>query len=429
MWEKNREVLGNRFPRVLAALESTRAALGAEWMHDAPALTLRVNGIQLTGARDRIAEAREQANLIPEDSKAAWVYGLGLGDLARELLARPLLEQLTVVLFHPGLARVVMDRVDFGDWLRDERVELVLACEQSELRSPFAALPGELILADDESARFRDLVQHELAAPWVAARMEDRRELFTKAIQGNLASIVRDGDVAELFDSAPGETIFVAAAGPSLEESYELLRNRSGSLICVGAAMRPLLGAELRPEIVVSIDGHPDGMRKHFTADLSKLSESTLVYFPVIPPNVLAEWQGRKLVAYGTHPRWSQLQAEVPKGELWGAGTVTHVAVDLAVRMGASRVVLLGCDFGFPGGRTHARGNAYSRKSNQPAGVGTWVHDVHGNRLSTLPNLCGYLRDLERFIALHPEVDFVNASQSGARIIGTQTLEEASLGI
>ena len=397
-------------------------------MDDAPALTLRVNEIQLTGARDRIAEASEQANLIPEDSKAAWVYGLGLGDLARELLSRPLLEQLTVTLFNSGIARLAMERVDFCDWLRDARVDLVLACEQTELQAPFAALPGELILTDDESARFRDLVQYELASPWVAARMEDRRELFANAIQGNLANIVRDGDVEELFDSAPGETIFVAAAGPSLEDSYELLRKRSGPLICVGAAMRPLLGAELRPEIVVSIDSHPDGMLKHFTADLSKLRESALVYFPVTPPNVLALWQGRRLVAYGTHPRWSSLDADVPKAKLWGAGTVTHVAVALAVRMGARRVVLLGCDFGFAGGRTHARGNAYSREINQPAGVGTWVHDVNGNRLPTLPNLCGYLRDLERFIALHPEVEFVNASRSGALIAGTQTPEEASIG-
>ena len=427
MWETNREVLGQRFPKVLAALESAPPPPASEWLDETPELTLCVRGIQLTGACDRVAEAGEQANLIPTDARRAWVYGFGLGDLPRELLSRPKLERLVVVLFHPAITRTVLERVNCSDWLRDERVELLLASELAEPERPFAALPGELILADDASARFRDLVQIELAGPWVAEMMDERREVFASAIRANHANLISDGDVEELFNSSPGETLYVAAAGPSLEDSYELLGRRSGRLIAVGAALRPLLAAGVRPDMVVSIDGHPDGMRKHFDADLSELRESALVYFPVTPPVVLAKWPGRRLAAYGNHPRWSQIHALIPKGRLWGAGTVTHVAVDLAVRMGASRVVLVGCDFGFAGGRTHARGNVYSRETEHSVGTGTWVHDVHGQRLPTLPNLCGYLRDLERYIAYHLQVEFVNASKAGALIAGTQGIEEVSL--
>ncbi len=427
MWERNSEALRNRFPAVLAALESAPALENAEWMHDAPALTLCVQGIQLTGACDRLAEAREQASLIRAEATSAIVYGVGLGDLPRELLARTELQELRVVAFHPGITRVAMERVDFSDWLSDSRVTLTLASEEAEIETPFAAQPGELILADDASARLRDLVQLELASPWVAERMEDRREFFEGSLLANRARMALDGDVEELFDERAGETIYVAAAGPSLEDSYDLLRGRDQVLISVGAAMRPLIGAGVRPDVVVMVDGHPDGLRKHLSTDLSALSDSALVYFPVLPPEILELWQGRRLVAYGNHPRWASIAAEIPKGHLWGAGTVTHVAVDLAVRMGASRVVLVGCDFGFSGGRTHARGNAYSRESEVFVGTGTWVHDVNGERLPTLPNLCGYLRDLERYIAAHPEVEFINASQSGAAIAGTQTMKEASL--
>ena len=59
---------------------------------------------------------------------------------------------------------------------------------------------------------------------------------------------------------------------------------------------------------------------------------------------------------------------------------------------------------------------------------GVWVEDVRGDRLPTLPNLTGYLRDLEYYIAAKPGVRFVNATRGGARIRGAETAGEVSLG-
>ena len=432
MWESNRSVLRDRFPDVLCALEAAEELEQAQWLGKAAAPTASVGGIQVTSAYDRNSEAREQANLIETDASTAWVYGLGLGDLPRELLARTQLTQLNVVLLNCSLARFCLEHADSTDWLRDSRVHLWLGAEQSEIQSPFAALPGELALSEDNCARLRDWVQIELASPFVAQRMNQRGARFAEAIARNEPCLAVDGDVRELFDQYVGQTVFVAAAGPSLEDSYELLRARDEPLIAVGAALRPLLGAGLRPDHVVGIDDHYLGMTRQFEADLSALADSSLIYFPVVPHEILKQWPGRRLVAYGVHPRWSELDAKRPKGRLWGSGTVTHVAIDLAVRMGASRIVLLGCDFGFVNNRTHARGNAYSTSIELGPGQaasarGAWVHDVKGGRLATLPNLCAYLRDLERYIAVHPEVQFVNASSAGARIEGTQTLGEIAL--
>ncbi|MFT5284545.1 MAG: hypothetical protein ACI8TQ_000702 [Planctomycetota bacterium] len=433
MWESNRSVLSDRFPNILAALESAGEMQNAEWLAEAAAPTASARGIQLTSAYDRNSEAREQAQLIDDDADSAWVYGFGLGDLPRELLARTTLKRLNVVLLNCSLTRFCLGHVDNTDWLRDSRVRLLLGSSESEIQSPFAALPGELALADDSSARLRDLVQIELASPWVAEKMNERGERFAAAIAENEEFLAVDGDVAELFGLYKGKTVYVAAAGPSLEESYEFLRDRQAPLIAVGAALRPFLDAGLCPQVVIGIDDHYLGMTRQFESDLSPMSQSALVYFPVVPTKILKVWPGRRLVAYGVHPRWSELDASRPKGRLWGSGTVTHTAIDLAVRMGASRVVLFGCDFGFVDNRTHARGNAYSSEietlpNGDPLGQGAWVHDVNGNRLATLPNLCSYLRDLERYIAVHPEVEFVNASRSGAAIAGTVTAEEVQLG-
>jgi hypothetical protein len=95
---------------------------------------------------------------------------------------------------------------------------------------------------------------------------------------------------------------------------------------------------------------------------------------------------------------------------------VSHTAVDLAVRMGASTVRFAGLDFAYPNGATHAEGAAFA--AQHKAGRVT-VESVRGELVTTDVNLLGYLRDLERYIAAHPTIRFVNGSVGGARIAGT----------
>ncbi|MNG27451.1 hypothetical protein D3C81_2076890 [compost metagenome] len=49
-----------------------------------------------------------------------------------------------------------------------------------------------------------------------------------------------------------------------------------------------------------------------------------------------------------------------------------------------------------------------------------WVHDGHGQKVKTQLNFRGYLCELERYIARHPQVLFLNSSRAGAMIAGTQ---------
>jgi hypothetical protein len=155
----------------------------------------------------------------------------------------------------------------------------------------------------------------------------------------------------------------------------------------------------------------------------ARAAESTLVYGPLVHRDVLAAWPGPRVAFYDGHARTERLEREHPKARLWCAGSVLHPAVDLAVRMGAARVVLLGADFAHLGGRSHAAGATWERPA--PArGPRPWVLDGHGARVPSLPNLIGYLRDLERFVARHPHVRFVSASRDGARVAGARFLEE-----
>lgn len=116
---------------------------------------------------------------------------------------------------------------------------------------------------------------------------------------------------------------------------------------------------------------------------------------------------------------YAALAREHPKGTLHQGGSVIHPTVDLAVQIGCTEVLLLGCDFAFPGGQTHAgwQDGALGPSASQAL---SWVVDGHGKRVSTNPNFTTYQIELERYMAAHPEVHFWNSSRDGAALLGSE---------
>lgn len=415
----------------LALLRARWAALAA-WIEAAPPVrvalaagpstALCIDGVRLASRHDPRAEAELQARLVPVLAPRATLYGCAQGELARVLLARPALRALRVVVLAPGATREVFRR-GAADWLADERVELVHPRDCEELELPFAASPADLRLACDEAARVRDLVVLELATPLLRRHRRAQQAELLARIAANEQRFAADRDVGELFGSRAGASLCVAAAGPTLARHYAELRARAADLVAVDAALKPLLEAGIVPAFALTQDPHAEGMRRVFALPRAGLERCRLVYFPEVVPEVLADWPGERRAARGT----SELHRSAPnahgRSTLFSSGSVLHPAVDLAVRLGARRVELFGADFALVGGASHVRGSAWQFQWDQWPGA-AWVLDSAGRRVPSLPNLVGYLRDLERYIALHPEVEWVARAADSAAIRGARLEED-----
>ncbi|HED64780.1 MAG TPA: DUF115 domain-containing protein [Planctomycetes bacterium] len=420
MIPENETILERRWPSLLEWLR------GAEegdllLVERVPAPALHLDGVQLASAYAPNAEAKLQASLIPEGTTHATVYGLGQGALPRELLRRRELEKLTVVLLSRAAASAAVRYVELFDWLDDPRVELEIADEDTKLATPFTMTPAALRLADPRVWGLRDRIQSELAMPFVRRHLASRgacRELDRDRTD-NLAAL--DRDVAELFGSRPGDAIRVCASGPSLAEGFEELRSCSEPIVAVDTALAPLLQAGITPDWVVSVDGNDESIREVLapasigTGDAPSIP---LVYFPAVGSEILERWKGDRYVAQGTTQEEGTPGGSRP-GELFCAGSVLHVAVDLAVRMGAKRVLLHGADFATPEGESHVEGMVWKKDvSSTETGATPRVMNGHDRPVPSLPNLLAYLRDFEDYIARRPGVEFINRSRSGARIRG-----------
>lgn len=421
----NGAIIRQRWPALFDSLSKAAEPGELSFSLHTPQSTLVINGIHLSSAYDQGSEAKLQASLVPEGSRCAWIYGIGTGEVPCVLLRRREMEKTVVVIMNPAVAVQSFRYFDHTEWLSDSRVELSLAENEEDVNYPFAAVPSCLQLACDSAARLRDLVFLELAAPFIQSAHKAKQEEIFHRLRENTGYIESDGDVAELFGTRSGETIVVAAAGPTLASRYQWLRQQGGklTLIAVDAALKPLVEAGIIPDVVVSIDAHRQGVLSFFQGIDQRLGASILlVYFPIVHGDVLRLWPGKRLTAYSHSDLYKSVSQAYPKGILFSSGSVLHSALDLAVRMGASKVILLGADFSFPDGKTHVTGSPVSRK-NQEGIDHHWVLNGHGERVATFANLRWYLRDLERYIVQNPQVHFINGSREGARIEGTSYLD------
>ena len=422
----NSEHLRARWPEVWNRVVSAPSPHRIDVLDDAREFTLFVDGIQLSSCYDRAREAEQQAALIPMDSETGWVYGVGTGDLINVLLTRPHLRKLHVVIMNAAVFRASLRHFDHGGWLADDRVELHFADGQHDINTPFAAVPACLALAESSASRLKELVVLELNTPYINRRF-NTNPTFIDQLATNRERIAGDGDVCELFGTQNGGTVCVVGAGPTLGDHFQRLREaqRQGHVIvAVDAALKPLLLERIVPDVVVTIDGKREGILPYFAMDLDDCRNTPLVYFPVVHPDVLTRWPGPRLTAYSASPLFETVARQWPKGVLFASGSVIHPAVDVAVKLGAGCVQLVGADFSYPYGRSHVVMSVFAREiDDQNAPGQVWLTNGEGRRVRSVNNLCGYLRDLERYIARHGDVSFINMSRQGAWIAGADYLE------
>jgi hypothetical protein len=417
-FQANAEVLQRRWPALFERLMAEDSAAVPAQLVEGLGSTLSINGIQLTSRHDRLHEARTQAASLP-DKAQLHVYGTGLGDLPGVLLEREGLQRLYVHILNGALFALVVQLLDQREWLDDPRVDLFYAGDHADFFTPFFALPAEMLLADDFNAKVRDRLVSEVHLSFNNRDFDPQSPEIQQRLQACLPVLLGDADVAQLFGTCAGREIYVIATGPTLEQHYQRLaairqRAERPLFICVDTAYRPLREHAIVPDLVVSIDQRISFRHLPF----EESDGIPLVYLPMSDPAVLKAWKGKRYGGYSASPIYANLREQYPRAQLHVGGSVIHPAVDLAVKMGAASITLFGADFAFPMNKTHAGWN--DGELGPPVSQARhWVRDGHGQRVSTQLNFRGYLCVLERYIAAHPQVGFLNSSRSGALIAGT----------
>lgn len=411
-------VISERWPEVAAFIDNAEAPVSVALSENTPQVTIIVNGIHVCSAYDTEKEALLQASRISNDAPRAWLYGITTDDLIMELLNRTTLKELNIVLISPGVFRECLRYFDQRRWLNDPRVRMFLPHGRQNLNFPYTVMPPCLRLIDNSAVKLRDLIIADINTAYSNRRIIEN-EAKNKHIESNLKAVEQDRNITELYGKHRGKTIYVAGAGPSLASHYEKLRASSSDvLICVDAALKPLIEAGIQPNYVVSIDAHETIIADFLNCNVPNPEQVALAYFPSLHPSAVNAWIGPRYTAYSASPIFGDISRRLPRGTLFSSGSVIHPAVDLAVKMGADNIKLCGVDLSYPGQQSHVTGAIVQTKVDLSIKQ-FWVFNGHGKKVASDPSFLAYLRDLERYIQVNHTVRFTNLSREGAHIEGT----------
>lgn len=224
--------------------------------------------------------------------------------------------------------------------------------------------------------------------------------------------------ISELPKPDSNGDYMVVAAGPSLDLSMDfLIQNRERmKVIAVGTVFRKLLNRGIIPDYVAILESH-----ELVYEQLRGIEEQKV---PIVMP-MCAYWkiaecyQGDIYLFPSCECQESVEYARKNQmDDIWEVGgTVSFTAMELAVKLGAVKVYLLGLDLAYPDAISHAEDTPQRKKMNQQNL--TMVEKVGGGQVYSDYGFTIYREAIEKYIAGNKKVKFYNLSKLGARIKGT----------
>lgn len=346
------------------------------------------------------------------------VYGLGLGYHIQALL--DIDETVTVTVLEPDANMIALEREYGVSVAWGNRVEI-------RHDPKFAHL---VKVADQLSSEERFVVHYpsmqRIESEFYRKQLEDYFIQYSSAktqltrLQGNFVRNRNgfDREVSELREHFAGKTLYIIAAGPSLDRNIQELKKIGdrGIVLATGTVLKKLLKEGIQPDYAIIIDG---GRATHSQILEAERCQVPLLYMATVYHRIPAEYQGEKYVIFQKDFEYSESYAEEKGYPLFqSGGSVTTTALDIGIQFGCSRIVFVGLDLAYTDDKDHASDTALVRSVEQDGTI--LVEDIHGNMVRTVRNLNLYREWIEKRITGEEEIEFIDATEGGARIQGTK---------
>ncbi|MCU8084613.1 6-hydroxymethylpterin diphosphokinase MptE-like protein [Shewanella sp. SM23] len=215
------------------------------------------------------------------------------------------------------------------------------------------------------------------------------------------------------------KTCVIVAGGPSLDTHIDWLKQNSASFIIIAVSR---IAAKLHQygipvDIVVCVD--PNYISFDVSRSMFKLpSDTLLVQSYHTCQQVSAQWPGPILYMGNRFPWFQQHDTD----NIQNIGpTVSNSAINLAIEMGFSRILLSGVDLCYSKtGQSHTNGTLEANTGPNLSRIREWVETYEGFLAETPIQMMQAIQDLEKQIAPHTHIRFYNLSRTAAKINGIE---------
>ncbi|MGB8454206.1 MAG: 6-hydroxymethylpterin diphosphokinase MptE-like protein [Anaerocolumna sp.] len=237
-------------------------------------------------------------------------------------------------------------------------------------------------------------------------------------LNGNFYSNIENYDTSadQLRNIFREKDLYIVAAGPSLDKNYMQLKEVSakGIILSTGTVLRKLVKAGITPDYVIVTDAN-----QRVYGQIAGLEDLgiPMLFLSTAYKGFAQNYQGSKYII---------LQKDYPNAEKFAhqngmelfctGGSVSTTALDLGIRLGCKKIIFLGLDLAFTDNYVHA--TATSKRDLAGTEGLKLIEDNKGNMIYTSRSLDIYRSWIENRIKGEKGIEFINATEGGAKIMG-----------
>lgn len=352
------------------------------------------------------------------------VYGMGLGYHIKELCDFDDTIKIKVIESDLNSLNIALSCNNFEENLLSEQLEIIF--------DPDWIMLGEE-LRQLESYTRKKFVVYEPAIHLIGnkEKKEAIEDFFIgyQSVKNQLQNLKRnfwrnvkkyDFSIDNLKNLWIGKNIFLIAAGPSLDKNIlELKRKPSNSIfIAVGTVCKKLLKLGIRPDFIIITDAlestyaQIEGLEEE---DIPLLVLSTVYY------KIVDTYKGKKyLICQKGFKEAEDLAREKEWMTFQTGGSVSTTAIDIAIQFCCKRMIVVGLDLAYTDYASHATETINWTISDERGKRIT--EGMDGKQVYTIKNLDIYRKWIERRIAEEKEIEFIDATEGGAKIAGMKIM-------
>lgn len=372
------------------------------------------------------------SNCYGRTNRIFLVYGFSNGYFIRELI-KNLDEDESIIIYEPckEMFLHVLDNYNIADILENEDIFIVVEginhnvlnelLRKYEInimhgQSVLVALPDYEQLFNDKLLWFMDLYNDI----YISAIMNRNTaatygEKWAEAEIDNLEIILKSNLIEECRGILPDDVpVILVASGPSLNKNATVLNQAKGKalILAVDSSVKYLNHYGVNPDFIVTVDVIK--LLSHFQNPVAM--HTPMLASVMANPNVLKLNTERKIFFDDNSLIKEIKDIKEPAANIVGAGSVATSAFELAVYLGAKRIILVGQDLAFEGNASHAMGQRLQEEYSTE-----FFELIEGNDGTMLKTRFDWYKYLCWFNERIPKFDgvVVNATEGGAKIKGT----------
>jgi hypothetical protein len=245
----------------------------------------------------------------------------------------------------------------------------------------------------------------------------------------NIKEMVQNPYLSCLQDKYQEVPAFIIANGPSLDKNIQQLKQVKdrGLIISTESAILPLMKNNIKPHIYTIIERTKSTYTFHFE-NIVYPEDMALLCLGLVDKRVFPSFPGAKIPIFRNKEAINQwINKYLGDGSALDAGAnVAHLAVEIAVYLGANPIVLVGQDYAYGSeGACHSKDSVYFTEKGKKARDTikskpiVYVESNDGTMISSTQLWVDFRKGLEWKIATHAHKTIINATEGGAKIKGT----------